>query len=307
MKTTRFAVTAMVFAVLTLLATGLANAQPPKCDTTITACGCTIGVAGSYTVANELYASQGLTVKNGCIDIEGSNVHLDVGYYIIGPGSDSNCDGTQPEPHLTSGVGIHVLPTASSVYINGAQVCGWNSGVESEGNNVTLYETGAYINNVGVFLNNATANNVGTTISAANVTGFEISGGSGNSITESVAEHNSQYGFWVDGSKGNTVSDNVAGENNIAGFYLGCSSKGVVNPLIPCTTTTTTGNTVDSNVAVFNNKYGIAVERDSIYNEIEDNLAIDDTKYDMADGNGNCVYNTYLKNTYGTKNLPCIQ
>ncbi len=179
--------------------------------------------------------------------------------------------------------------------------------VESEGNNVTLYETVAYINNVGVFLNDATANNVGTTISAANVTGFEISGGSGNSITESVAEHNSQYGFWVDGSKGNTVRDNVAGENNIAGFYLGCSSKGVVNPLIPCTITITTGNTVDSSVAVFNNKYGIAVERGSIYNEIEGNVAISDTKYDMADGNGNCVYNTYLDNTYGTKNLPCIQ
>ena len=151
MKITRFAVTAMVFAVLTMAATGIANAEgiPRQCSSQITACGCTIGASGSYTVENSLFASQGLTLKNGCIDIEGQNIDLYAHEYILGAGTNSDC--TSETPRKNFGVGIHVLPTAAyvSIYVYDYGICGWNYGIESEGNNINWYEVGSYYSNVG--------------------------------------------------------------------------------------------------------------------------------------------------------------
>lgn len=186
------------------------------------------------------------------------------------------------------------------------RICGWNYGVESEGSDVSLTRTTTNFNNVGVLLNNATANILTETTSIGNLTGFQISGGSGNSIVKSAAGRNSQYGFWVDGSQGNTVQGDAAEENALAGIYLGCSAKGIVNPSIPCTITTTTGNTILSNELSLN-RDGIALERKSIYNKIEGNSSSGSLKYDMDDDNGNCIYNTYLGDAFGSKNLPCIQ
>ena len=157
MKTTlsRFAVTAMMSVIFTLLATGFAHARggiPPQCSNTITSCGCTIGAPGNYQLGNDLFASQGLTLKNGCIDIEGLHINLTVNYNIYGPGNLDTCNfGEQPvrEKKLVPsspsnfGNGIHILPTAANVAINGATdegnfICGWNYGVESETNNVNL-------------------------------------------------------------------------------------------------------------------------------------------------------------------------
>jgi len=322
-----FAFPAMACAILIIVGAGSAHAQPPKCDSTIYQCGCTIGTPGTYELANELDASQGLTVKNGCIDIEGQNIKLNAAYPIVGPGNDGscgcmhdptgaggpsvNCPSVKVKLASPSGVGIHVLPSAQNVTIyNSAPICGWNYAVESEGSKV-YFSTGMRdgvisLNNVGVLLNNATDNDVWDVSSQDNGTGFQIAGGSGNTITGNFAAFNSQYGFWLDGSQGNTVSGNEAERNTLAGYYLGCSSKGDFHPLIPCTITTTTGNTVTSNDSHANN-YGIALERESIYNQIESNTVSDSFKVDMVDGNGNCIYNTYLDNEYESKNLPCIQ
>ncbi len=322
-----FPVSAVACAILIIIVAGSAHAQPPKCANTIYQCGCTIGTPGTYELANELDASQGLTVKNGCIDIEGQNIKLNAAYPIVGPGDDGSCGcvhaptglegpsvscpGSPMKPVPPSGVGIHVLPSAQNVTVyNSAPICGWNYAFESEGSKV-YFSTGKRdglisLNNVGVLLNNATDNDVWDVSSQNNTTGFQIAGGSGNSITDSLAAFNSQYGFWVDGSQGNTVASDEAERNSVAGFYLGCSSKGDIHPLIPCTITTTTGNTVTHNDSHANN-YGIALERESIYNEIESNYVTGNSKDDIVDGNGNCIYNTYLDDTYTTKNLPCIQ
>ena len=314
MKITRLAVTAMVIAVLSMLATGLANAQPPKCDTQITACGCTIGASGSYTVENALDYSQGLTLKNDCIDITASRVDLYAYNYITGPGTDPTCSSSTPKKN--AGVGIHVLPGAEnvSIYLDDYDVCGWNYGLESEGSNINWYEPGSYYNNVGMLLKNATGNDVLYGYFADNITGLEITGGSGNSINDGEAYYNTQYGYWLNGTKGNTVSGDGGYGNKIAGFYLGCNSTGNVNPLIPCTTTTTTGNSLQGNgaygyVGTYPQKYGIAVERGSIDNTfIENDLyynSSDRNKVDIIDGN--CDYNTYLDDTYNTKSPKCIQ
>src|ERR1035438_7861108 len=181
----RFAVTAMMFAIFTLLATGLANAQtqPVKCSSQITACGCTITAPGSYTIENTLDYSQGLTLKNGCIDITASNIDLYAYQYIQGPGADSTCSSDTPKKNRD--VGIHVLPSASnvSIYVDDYYACGWNYGVESEGSNINWYEVGSYYNNVGMYLNNATDNNCIYCYFAYNVgSGVQIVGGSGNHV-----------------------------------------------------------------------------------------------------------------------------
>lgn len=314
----RLAITALVFAVLTMVATALANAEgiPPQCSNQITACGCTIGAPGNYTVENDLYASDGLTGKSGCIDIEGQNINLYIYYYnVIGPGSDSKCD--TDIPHLNSGVGIHVLPSASNVAIyDDEYVCGWNYGVESEGNNVNLYEVYPYYNNVGLLLNHATNNDCLYCAADYNVTGVQISGGSGNSINNSTTFQNSQYGYWVDGSKENTLSNNFSYNDKTAAFYLGCSSKGQVNPTILCSKQTpTTGNSLVNNYAysdsIYGNyypgRYGIATERGAIYNNFNGNYIYPKFAKDIIDGNGNCVYNNYAHDAFSTASPSCIQ
>jgi hypothetical protein len=320
----RFAVTAITFAIFTMLATGLANAKggiPPQCSSVITSCGCTIGASGDYQLGNDLYASQGLTINNGCIDIEGLHINLTVNYNIYGPGNLDDCNfGEQPvqgqkfAPLSPSnfGNGIHILPTAANVAINGTVaegnlICGWNYGVESETNNVNLYGINTYDNNVGTFLNNATDNTCLFCGFDYNVTGVKISGGSGNSINSSGSAFNSQYGFWVDGSKHTMLTSNNGVFNGLAGFYLGCSSTANVKSQIPCTITTTTGTSVLGNSAVENNKYGFAVERKSFYNNFDGNYSDSNTTKDFIDGNANCVYNNYLDDSFSTKSPSCIQ
>lgn len=304
---------------MALLSTGttLAQTQPVKCTSQITACGCTITATGSYSVENALDYSQGLTLEKGCIDITASKVDLYAYNSITGPGADPTCATSTPKKK--AGVGIHVMPGAEnvSIFMDGYYACGWNYGLESEGSTINWYYPGAYYSNVGMLLNNATGNDVLYGYFYYNITGLEITGGSGNSINGGETEENTQYGYWLNGTKGNTVSENGAYYNTIAGFYLGCNSKGNVNPLIPCTTTTTTGNSLQANGAYgevstsYAQKYGLAVERESIDNTFIENYLYDDSAYrnkvDIIDGNGNCVYNTYLDDTYGTKSPKCIQ
>ncbi len=313
----RLAVAAFVLAGLTIAATATANAQtqPKKCSNHITACGCTIAATGSYSVANALDYSQGLTLKNACIDITASQVDLYAYNYITGPGTDSTC--SSPKPKKNAGIGIHVLPGAAnvSIFLDDYDVCGWNYGLESEGSNVNWYEPGSFYNNVGMLLNNATGNDVLYGYFGYGTTGLEMIGGSGNSINDGEAYYNTQYGYWLNGTGENTISGDGAYGNKIAGFYLGCNSTGDVKPLIPCTTATTTENSLQASYAYgdygYPQKYGIAVERGSINNTFLENgtgyYYPYFNKVDIVDGNGNCIYNTYLDDTYLTKSPKCIQ
>jgi parallel beta-helix repeat protein len=313
----RRAVATALLAGLTIAAAATAHAQtqPRKCSSQITSCGCTITATGRYTIENTLDYSQGLTPKNACIDITASQVDLYAYNYITGPGTDTTCGSSKPKKN--AGIGIHVMPGATnvSIFLDDHGVCGWNYGLESEGSNVNWYDPGSYYNNVGMLLNNATGNDVIYGYFAANITGLEMVGGSGNSINAGVTYYNTQYGYWLNGTKGNTITSNDAYGNTIAGIYLGCNSKGDVKPLIPCTTTTTTGNSVQTDYAYgydsYPQKYGIAVERGSIDNTFLENgtgyYYPYFNKVDIIDGNGNCLYNTYLDDIYLTKSPKCIQ
>ncbi len=341
----RFAAIAMVLAVLTIATTGRANAQDNKCPHTITACGCTITLAGKYEVAQEVYGFQGLTLLSGCVDINVSHVTLNVNGAIVGP-SVNSCftmspatRGTRstrskdsrysalrtlpqrsPDDTYANLIGIHVLPGISNVVINFTlddDVCGWTYGVESEGTNVSISTLGTYDNNVGLFLNNAKANSCLYCDAEFNYTGVEIAGGSGNSYTDGSGDNNYQYGFWVLNTTGNKFTNNFANYNSIAGFYLGCAPDGQYARGITCPIATD-GNTLLKNTAGDNGDepytpgYGIVVERTSIYNTVQNNTTDDffhsmfNETLDIVDANGNCVYNTYKHNFYSTKQPNCI-
>ncbi len=349
MKTTTrggFAATAIVLAMLTMVAPGRANAQDNKCTNKIIACGCTISLPGNYRVTMDVYGFQGLTLKSGCVDVNASNVTLTVNGAMVGPSVNSCANtastvarGTRqlrtkearetallriPARNTNDDVGpdligIHVLPGMSNVTINfgGEDVCGWTYGVESEGANVSIKTMGTYDNNVGLLLNNATGNTCTYCDAEYNVTGVEIAGGSGNSFRDGSGNNNYQYGYWVYGSTGNTFTNNFADYNSIAGFYLGCADDGEYTRSITCPTPTDR-NTLTKNTAGDNGDlpytpgYGIVVEREGIYNVVENNTTEDSAFFmynesiDIADGNDNCIYNTYKNNNYETKMPKCI-
>jgi hypothetical protein len=298
---------------------GMASAQKGKCSNAITACGCTIAAEGNYVVESPLSASQGLTAKKGCIDISASNITLDVYYPITGPDYYGDCGYTPPpssgktakvKAGAYTGVGIHVLPGSNNAAINfngeDYGTCGWNYGAESEGTNARWNLIPGYDNNVGMLFLNATGSSCTSCFFEDNFTGLEIAGGSQNTVAGSYSIGNEQYGYWLNGTQENTISYNNLYTNGIAGLYLGCSAKGNVNAPIPCTVPTSENEVVQT-ILVENNKYGIATEKGGIGNRYLDNQSGYAGKYDIIDGNGNCVYNQYLDNTYIKKLPKCIQ
>ncbi len=317
----RFVFSAVLIAGWAVLTSGMASAQAGKCSNAITSCGCTIAAEGNYVVESPLSAAQGLTGKQGCIDISASNITLDVYFPITGPNFNGDCGGVPPAPHgetatvksgggAYTGVGIHVLPGSNDAAINfyGGEygTCGWNYGVESEGSNARWSLIPAYYNNVGVLFLNATGSSCSSCFLEQNVTGLEIAGGSENTIAGGYSIGNEQYGYWLSGTRENTISYNNLYENGIAGLYLGCSTKGNVDPAIPCSVATSE-NEVTQTILIENGKYGIATEKGGIGNRYLDNQSGYAGKYDFIDGNGNCIYNEYLDNTYNSKLPKCIQ
>jgi parallel beta-helix repeat protein len=211
-----------------------------------------------------------------------------------------------------SGVGIHVLPGAGGILVEGeaegvseepaANLCGWNYGAESDGYSVYWRQLGFTQNGIGLFLNQAESNTTSEIAASNNITGVRVLGGFGNLVARADAENNAHYGFWIDGTKGNTFSQNIYNDNNalsngIAGFYVGCSATGDVKSTAPCTNA---DNTLNGNLVEYNRFYGIAVERGSVGNLIENNTVIGQDP-NIIDGNGTCKDNTYRHN-----GAPCV-
>ena len=97
---------------------GEAVAGSPACPTSITSCGCAITSAGTYTVANDLAASQGMTALGDCIDVSVSGVTLNLeGYYVENDNGNGNeaCD-----LGAAAGFGNHRSPRRTRVDGKGA-------------------------------------------------------------------------------------------------------------------------------------------------------------------------------------------
>ncbi len=184
---------AAALAIALMLVHGAASAATPAtCAASISACGCTITKAGTYTVTLDLSSTQGLTAAGDCIDIKASNAILDVhDYSITGPGSGTS-----------TGAAIDVLKSSSGAFIEGgeASLSGWKYGLEVQGKNTIsdwIEPTG---NVVGIFLDGAT----------------------GANINDFGADSNTVYGVWIRGGKGNQVNAFSAGSNTKTGVYIGC-------------------------------------------------------------------------------------
>jgi len=277
MKTSafRFAVSAML---LLLAGAVVANAQ--NCSTSITSCGCTISSAGTYTVNANLTASQGLTSRSGCIDVNASSVKLITnGYNITGAGT-----GT--------GIGIHLLSGRNTIFLSAAgpnssytTISGWQYGVESQATTVTsegfYYEN----NSTGLLLRQATSNNFGCLGS------FD----------------NTVYGVWIWGGSGNQIDYSGVWDNGVAGVFIGCSAN---NPA--ASACTGSGNTSTSNM-VFGvlsyttvaENYGMALQGGNSGNTMVDNQFFSNTVDDMYDGNASGS-NTWHANLFATSNQSFI-
>jgi parallel beta-helix repeat protein len=101
---------------LIALAPQAARAGGQSCDNEIDACGCTITTPGIYAVTQSLNSTQGLTLRNDCIDITAAHTILRLqGNSITGPGTGV-------------GTGIWIESSATSSIIEGAG----NSGAAPE-------------------------------------------------------------------------------------------------------------------------------------------------------------------------------
>lgn len=280
----RLAMSAIVF---TMAATGIASAQN-ECGSSITMCGCTITSPGTYTIGADLTATQGLTSRNGCIDVAAEKVTLITeGHQIIGAGS-----GT--------GIGIHLLSGAETVFLegggtNGAGVSttfttlkGWQYGLESDASDVVSDFFDYNNNTTGVFLQRARNNN----------------------INDFGANGNTVYGVWIKGGSGNQINCSGASNNGVAGTYLGCSSTGPSGQACEEDEGTSNGNLIydhgGQNFGTGAQQYGIAVERGSKRNTLMDLFTYGNTVDDLFDGNLNCDKNLWQINTFKTVNQTCI-
>jgi hypothetical protein len=186
---------AAALAIALLLFHGAAQAQEEEsanttaCGWTIAACGCTITKGGLYTVTADLSGAAG-----DCIAIKANNVILNTNKHkITGPGSGTS-----------TGAGIHVLKSSSGAFIEAdSLLSGWKYGLEVQGKNTAMDDSGFEHNVVGVFLDGAT----------------------GANINDFGAEDNSVYGVWIRGSKDNQVNCFNAQNNTGTGVYIGCHNN----------------------------------------------------------------------------------
>lgn len=266
-------------AVFLLLAAMVANAQ--NCSTSITACGCTIHSAGTYTVAANLSAAQGLTTLGDCIDVTADNVKLLTnGYSIAGAGT-----GT--------GIGIHLLSGATNIFLSAAgpqetytTVSGWQYGLESQARTVT--SEGFYYE--------------------GNSTGLLLRGAQNNNFGELGAWDNSVYGVWIRGGSANQIDYGATWDNGVAGVYIGCSATGPTGPA--CTSgNTSSGNSVFGLLSFTTSvqSYGLVVETGGRQNNLVDNSFFGDTVDDLFDGNASATGNTWHANLFTKANQSYIQ
>lgn len=194
---------------LTLLSLAPARAQPPI---PVTACT-KISKAGLYEVN-----PPGLTSTGGdCLIVSAANVILYLnGFPITGAGS---------------GVGVHVLSSASNAFVEGhdAVISGFADGVEVDGSKDLAENFSANRNSdAGVLLNNAKQAKLSNFSADHNGgDGVRIYKGSYNIVAGSIdASYNARYGIWLYGASHDSVGGFVVIDNATAGVYLGCSPTG---------------------------------------------------------------------------------
>ena len=279
----------------------------------ITSQCCEITRSGFYQL--DPGGSSDTLVSNGgdCVVVAVSNVTV-------------NLNGATIESSVGSGAGIHVMPKAANVFIEGDQgtVKSFANGVEIDGMNDTVEFLTTKGNSVaGVFLNGARQAKVADVISGdfgpnpseANIYGIRVAGGSYNQILNADCEGNAFYGIWLAATSYNSVIDFRVVNNAHAGLYVGCSNTGPQGMACP-RKATSNYNSIAGGVATDpgsdSQSYGVAIELGSANNRVTGITATGNHVLDVFDENqqqtsGACGSNLWFAETIIGNDFPgCI-
>jgi len=314
-----------------LAAAGVASAapKPVACTPSISSCGCTVTAPGTYTVSDDLNASQGLTKAGNCLEVSASQVILDLqGHAIIGNGA---------------GIGILIQNSAADTTVQGtdltetgqAIINGWGTGLEDDANNVVIElfrQIGGNNFNPtgnagdGVLLQNAS----GVTVANFNAsfnggTGVEVNGGGNNrimncdsisnaatgvilassnvnTITNCTISGNTAYGVWLNSASQNQIFTSALNGNGQIGLLVGCHKEGKCNG-----NKGSNLNHISSSGANGNSGAGITVEEGSSNNQITNmSSAGNGGTADLIDNNPSCDGDLWFNNAFGDASQTCI-
>jgi hypothetical protein len=255
------------------------------CSSTISACGCTIIKAGFYQVIADLMSTQGLTGRNGCLDVQAGNVILTAGSYADGTPGDT-FDITGAGGATPTGIGLHILRGSNSDVIElPSTLGGWDVGILIEGNANVVEDFEAESNGTaGVELNDAQRNN----------------------INDFSADSNNNYGVWLKASSNNQINSSSSDSNVNVAVYIGCSASGPVSAKCKGVGNSN-GNRIFDHTSALNGKYGFAIDLGDSGNIVTNTDNFGASIDDMFDANLNCGKNQWFYNTFTTRSASCIQ
>jgi parallel beta-helix repeat protein len=271
----RCALGVILIAAVAAMLPGVAFSQSPI---SITACG-KIAKAGLYELDSNLVASE--PASGDCLVITAANVSLNLNRF--------NLYGA------TSDVGIHVMKSASRVFIEGS-----GSTIETFGVGIQIDATGALVDNftvlsntdAGVFLNRVTQADLSNFVAMNNKNdGVRINGGSNNVLQMPTIQGSGRYGIWILSSSHNSIGNFTVQDNTVAGIYVGCSIAG---PRGTCArgTTASSYNYMFSGIAgIFSSgvqQYGVAIGLGDKFNRVVNVQAQQNNELDLLDMNTDC-------------------
>jgi len=314
-----------------VLMTGLAAAAPPPnaCTPSISACGCTATQSGTYVVANDLDATQGLTKAGNCLEVSANHVILDLqGFHILGNGT---------------GTGILILGSASNTTVQGtdlnevgqAIINNWNIGLEVDASNVVIElfrQIGGNDKNPhgnagdGILLRNASNATVANFNASFNGgAGVDVQGGTNNrilncstisdttagvilassdlnTISNCTISFNAGFGVWLDTSSQDQIFTSSLNSNGSIGLLVGCDKEGKCKGKKGSNL-----NHISSTGANGNSGAGVTVEEGSSNNQITNmSSSGNGGTSDLIDNNPSCDGDLWFNNAFGDASQTCI-
>jgi hypothetical protein len=177
------------------------------------------------------------------------------------------------------GIGIHLNPSASNSFIEGAgaTLSGWNYGIENNANSVVVTNVSAD--------NNTTA-------------GFLIERAAGVALTNFGAHGNGEYGVLLNGVLAGQVSGGAVNPPASAGIQNNGLAGIQVNP-ISKPFMTSLGIRVFGNCGTGNLGSGIVLDNNVQNSQISGNEVTDNAGGDLMDHNNNCGSDLWFGNSFG--------
>jgi hypothetical protein len=262
------------------------DAAVTACGNSIATCGCTITKSGFYQVTAALLSSQGLTAKNGCIDIKASKVNLNFGKPPPPHQRSQGFNLTGPGGMTPTGIGVHILKGSNGNFVElPVEVDGWDVAILVEGNNNIVEDFGARFNGTAA---------------------VEINGGKNNNINDFSAVNNLNFGVWLRGASNNQVNCSNTNNNGNVGVYIGCSVTGLINAKCHPSVPASNSNRIYDHSASSNSKYGVVIDLGNSKNSVSDVNSSGNTTMDMVDANASCDNNIWFFNAFATASQSCI-